>query len=234
MIFVVANILVVDDEKTIADLVELYLKNEDYQVFKFYNGKDALNCIANQKLDLAILDVMLPDTDGFSICQHIRAKHNFPVIMLTARGEEINKINGLTLGADDYITKPFRPLELVARVKAQLRRYTRYNAMEVQEERVIAFSGLVLDLDTHECRLNEKQLSLTPTEFSILWVLGSNRGRVVSAEELFHEVWGDKYFSNSNNTVMVHIRHLREKMGDSAEHSKYIKTVWGVGYKIER
>ncbi len=231
---VAANILVVDDEQTIADLVELYLRNEDYQVFKFYNGQDALNCIANQKLDLAILDVMLPDTDGFSICQHIREKHNFPVIMLTARGEEIDKINGLTLGADDYITKPFRPLELIARVKAQLRRYTRYNAMEVQEERVIAFSGLVLDLDTHECRLNEKILSLTPTEFSILWVLGSNRGRVVSAEELFQEVWGDKYFSNSNNTVMVHIRHLREKMGDSAEHSKYIKTVWGVGYKIER
>lgn len=230
-----ANILIVDDEQAIADLVEVYLKNESYNVFKFYNGKDALECIENVKLDLAILDVMLPDADGFSICQKIREKHNFPVIMLTAKEEEINKITGLTLGADDYITKPFRPLELIARVKAQLRRFTKYNSSELnQEEHLIAFSGLVLDMDTHECMLNEKKLSLTPTEFSILWVLCVSRGRVVSSEELFHEVWGDKYFTNSNNTVMVHIRHLREKMHDNAEHPKYIKTVWGVGYKIEK
>jgi two-component system response regulator VanR len=230
-----ANILIVDDEQAIADLVEVYLKNENYNVFKFYSGRDALNCIENEKLDLAILDVMLPDVDGFSICQQIREKHNFPVIMLTAREEEVDEITGLTLGADDYITKPFRPLELVARVKAQLRRFTRYNTLErEQDKRVIAFSGLVLDMDTHECMLNEKKLSLTPTEFSILWVLCSNRGRVVSVEKLFHEVWGDKYFTNSNNTVMVHIRHIREKMHDSAEHPKYIKTVWGVGYKIEK
>lgn len=229
-----AKILIVDDEQAIADLVEVYLKNENYQVFKYYNGQDALKCIDSEKLDLAILDVMLPDVDGFSICRHIREKHNFPVIMLTAKEEEIDKITGLTLGADDYITKPFRPLELVARVKAQLRRFTKYNSAEPrQEERVIAFSGLVLNLDTHECTLNEKKLSLTPTEFSILWVLCSNRGRVVSSEELFREVWGDKYYTN-NNTVMVHIRHLREKMHDSAEHPKYIKTVWGVGYKIEK
>ncbi|MFX4262996.1 VanR-ABDEGLN family response regulator transcription factor [Pelotomaculum propionicicum] len=230
-----ANIMIVDDEQAIADLVEVYLINENYKVFKFYNGRDALNCINNERIDLAVLDVMLPDINGFSICQSIREKHNFPVIMLTAKEEEIDKITGLTLGADDYITKPFRPLELVARVKAQLRRFTKYNSMEpAKEERLIAFSGLVLDMDTHECMLNEKKISLTPTEFSILWVLCSNRGRVVSSEELFQEVWGDKYFSNSNNTVMVHIRHLREKMHDSAEHPKYIKTVWGVGYKIER
>ena len=235
MMLLVTNILIVDDEQTIADLVEVYLKNENYNVFKFNNGQDALNCIENEKLDLAILDVMLPDISGLSICQRIREKYNFPVIMLTAKEEEIDKITGLTLGADDYITKPFRPLELIARVKAQLRRFTKYNSAEpAQEERLIAFSGLVLDMDTHECILNEKKLSLTPTEFSILWVLCSNRGRVVSSEELFQEVWGDKYFSNSNNTVMVHIRHLREKMHDSAERPKYIKTVWGVGYKIER
>lgn len=229
-----ANILVVDDEQAIADLIELYLSNEDYRVFKFYTGGDALSCIAAEKLDLAILDVMLPDIDGFSICRRIREKYNFPVIMLTAKDEEIDKINGLTLGADDYITKPFRPLELVARVKAQLRRFTKYNSAEpLREDKTIVFSGLVLNKDSHECILNEKPLALTPTEFSILWVLASNRGRVVSSEELFHEVWGDKYFINSNNTVMVHIRHLREKMSDSAEHPKYIKTVWGVGYKIE-
>jgi two-component system response regulator VanR len=232
---VAANILLVDDEQAIADLVEVYLKNESYNVFKFYSGKDALNCIANVRLDLAILDVMLPDADGFSICRKIREKHNFPVIMLTAKEEETDKINGLTLGADDYMTKPFRPLELVARVKAQLRRFTRYNSAEPnQEEHLIAFSGFVLDMDTHECTLNERKLALTPTEFSILRVLCSNRGRVVGSEELFHEVWGDKYFTNNNNTVMVHIRHLREKMHDSAEHPKYIKTVWGVGYKIEK
>ena len=230
-----ANILIVDDEQAIADLVEVYLKNENYNVFKFYNGKDALKCIENEKVDLAILDVMLPDVDGFSICQQIREKYKFPVIMLTAKEEEIDKITGLTLGADDYVTKPFKPLELVARVKAQLRRFTKYNSSEpLREEKLIAFAGLVLNKDTHECTLNEKPLSLTPTEFSILWVLASNRGRVVSSEELFHEVWGDKYFTNSNNTVMVHIRHLREKMGDDAQHPKYIKTVWGVGYKIDK
>lgn len=230
-----ANILIVDDEQAIADLVELYLKNENYNVFKFYNGRDALNCIENEKIDLAILDVMLPDVDGFSICQQIREKYKFPVIMLTAKEEEIDKITGLTLGADDYVTKPFKPLELVARVKAQLRRFTKYNSYEsLREENVIAFAGLVLNRNTHECTLNEKPLSLTPTEFSILWVLASNRGRVVSSEELFHEVWGDKYFTNSNNTVMVHIRHLREKIGDDAQHPKYIKTVWGVGYKIDK
>ncbi|MCI1946030.1 MAG: VanR-ABDEGLN family response regulator transcription factor [Clostridium luticellarii] len=229
------NILVVDDEQSIADLIEVYLKNEGFTIYKFYNGEDALRCVESEQLELAILDVMLPDIDGFTLCRKIRENHNFPLIMLTAKEEEIDKITGLTLGADDYITKPFRPLELVARVKAQLRRFTRYNSAEQnQEEHLIAFSGLVLDMNTHECMLNEKKISLTPKEFSILWVLCSNRGRVVSSEELFHEVWGDKYFINSNNTVMVHIRHLREKMHDSAEHPKYIKTVWGVGYKIER
>lgn len=229
-----ANILVVDDEQTIADLIEVYLKSENYNVLKFYNGHDALKCIEKENVDLAILDVMLPDVNGFSICQQIREKHNFPVIMLTAKDEEIDKITGLTLGADDYITKPFRPLEMVARVKAQLRRFTKYNQAEpAQEENLLVFSGLVLNKAKHECTLNEKPLSLTPKEFSILWVLASNRGRVVRSEELYQEVWGDKYFTGSNNTVMVHIRHLREKMRDSAEHPKYIKTVWGVGYKIE-
>lgn len=229
------NILIVDDEQSIADLIEVYLRNEGFTIYKFYNGQDAFRCVESEQLELAILDVMLPDIDGFTLCQKIRENHNFPVIMLTAKEEEIDKITGLTLGADDYITKPFRPLELVARVKAQLRRFTKYNsAVRNQEEHLIAFSGLVLDMKTHECTLNEKRLSLTPTEFSILWVLSSNRGRVVSSEELFHEVWGDKYFTNSNNTVMVHIRHLRGKMHDSAEHPKYIKTVWGIGYKIEK
>jgi two-component system response regulator VanR len=229
------NIMIVDDEQSIADLIEVYLENEGFKIFKFYNGHDALLCAQSEQLELAILDVMLPDIDGFTLCQKIRERHKFPVIMVTAKEEEIDKITGLTLGADDYITKPFRPLELIARVKAQLRRFTKYNSSGPdKEDNLIAFSGLVLDMDTHECTLNEKKLSLTPTEFSILWLLCSRRGRVVSSEDLFHEVWGDKYFTNCNNTVMVHIRHLREKMHDSAERPKYIKTVWGVGYKIEK
>ena len=226
------KILVVDDETAIADLVEVYLRNEDFQVYKCYNGKDALTCLERETVEMAILDVMLPDIDGFSICQRIRETSNMPILMLTAREEEIDKITGLTLGADDYITKPFRPLELVARVKAQLRRYTRYNTVKEEKKDIISISGLIIDRENHQCFLNERELSLTPTEFEILWVLCKNKGQVVSADKMFRDIWGDKYFSNSSSTVMVHIRHLREKMQDSAEHPKYIKTVWGVGYKI--
>ena len=227
------KILIVDDEQEIADLVSLYLENENFTVYKFYNAKDAMACIESETLDLAILDVMLPDMNGFQICKKIREKYRYPVIMLTAKGEEIDKITGLTLGADDYITKPFLPLELVARVKAGLRRYKKYNVENEPEEDILIHSGLVLNVKTHECTLNEKPLSLTPTEFSILRILCQQKGNVVSSEELFHQIWGDEYFSKSNNTITVHIRHLREKMGDSFEEPQYIKTVWGVGYKIE-
>ena len=227
------KILIVDDEREISDLVTLYLENDNFTVFKFYNGKDALGCIAKEKLDLAILDVMLPDINGFQICKKIRENHNYPVIMLNAKGEEIDKITGLTLGADDYITKPFLPLELVARVKAQLRRYKRYNTgMEQGDENILSVSGLVLNINTHECFLNEKPLSLTPTEFSILRILLEKQGVVVSLEDLFHSVWKDEYYSKNSSTITVHIRHLREKLKDTAEKPKYIKTIWGVGYKI--
>lgn len=228
------KILVVDDEREIADLVALYLENENFRVFKFYTAKEALECIQKETLDLAILDIMLPGMSGFEICRKIREQYCYPVMMLTAKGEEIDKITGLTLGADDYITKPFLPLELVARVKAQLRRYKRYNTGAEKDEEVIVHSGLVLNIRTHECMLNEKPLSLTPTEFSILRILCQQKGNVVSSEELFHQIWKDEYYNKSNNTITVHIRHLREKMGDSFENPKYIKTVWGCGYKIER
>ena len=228
------KILIVDDEKEIADLVTLYLRNENFEVFTFYDGISALKCIEEETLDLAILDIMLPDINGLTLCQKIREKYQYPILMLTAKGEEIDKITGFTLGADDYITKPFLPLELMARVKAQLRRYKRYNAGKDNEEDIIVHSGLVLNIKTHECTLNERSLSLTPTEFSILKILCRNKGRVVSSEELFHEIWGDEYYTKSNNTITVHIRHLREKMGDSFEEPKYIKTVWGCGYKIEK
>ena len=226
------KILVVDDEREIADLVALYLENEGFQVFKCLSGSDAMKVIGEEKLDLAILDVMLPGINGMEICRKIREHYNYPVIMLTAKGEETDKITGLTLGADDYMTKPFLPLELVARVKAQLRRYKRYNTAGEQED-VVTVSGLMLNNKTHECFLNEVPLSLTPTEFSILWILCARRGQVVSAEEMFHLIWKDEYYTKNNNTITVHIRHLREKMGDSFENPKYIKTVWGCGYKIE-
>ncbi|MFE5321766.1 VanR-ABDEGLN family response regulator transcription factor [Paenibacillus sp. NPDC056579] len=231
-----AKVLVVDDEHEIADLIEVYLRNENYEVLKFYSAKEALSCIETTELDLAILDIMLPDINGFKLCQKIRAQHTYPIIMLTAKDEETDKITGLTLGADDYITKPFRPLEMVARVKAQLRRYKKYNIMQSAPvtEPIIIHSGLVMDVNTHECLLNEKPLELTPTEFSILRILLERKGGVVSAEELFHEIWKDEYYSKSNNTITVHIRHLREKMGDTVEKPKYIKTVWGVGYKVEK
>ncbi len=228
------NILVVDDEREIADLVELYLTNENYCVNKFYNPVEALHSIESIKYDLAVLDVMMPEMDGFTLCKKIREKYNFPVIMLTAKIEELDKINGLTLGADDYITKPFSPLEMVARVKAQLRRFTRYNEGIQQNIDIIEVSGLVMNRSTHQCSLNETPLLLTPIEFSILWLLCENRGQVISSERLFQEVWGEKYFTGSNNTVMVHIRHLREKMKEPANNPKFIKTVWGVGYKIEK
>ena len=227
------RILIVDDEKEIADLVALYLENEGFWVVKCYTGGEALQCIREEKFDLAILDIMLPEISGLEICRRIREKYTYPVIMLTAKGEETDKITGLTLGADDYMTKPFLPLELVARVKAQLRRYKRYNTAEEKDEEVLSVSGLVLNIKTHQCTLNEKELNLTPTEFSILRILCQRKGQVVSAEELFHLIWADEYYTKNNNTITVHIRHLREKMGDSFESPKYIKTVWGCGYKIE-
>lgn len=232
------KILVVDDEKEIADLIEVYLQNENMDVYKFYSGEDALVCIESMDFDLAILDVMLPDISGLSICQAIRSKEcTYPIIMLTAKDGETDKITGLTLGADDYITKPFLPLELIARIKAQLRRYKKYNvnsAIPITTERILKYAGLVMNLKTYECQLDGKNLALTPTEFSIMRILLENKGSVVRSEELFHEVWQEEYYSKSNNTITVHIRHLREKMEDIGDNPKYIKTVWGVGYKIEK
>ena len=225
--------MIVDDEPEIADLISLYLQNENFVVFKFYNAADAYRCIQSETLDLAILDVMLPDIDGFQILKKIREKYTFPVIMLTAKTEYIDKITGLTMGADDYIPKPFNPLELIARVKAQLRRYTQYNDGGKETGDVIDFGGLFLNRTSHECIYNEVSLTLTPIEFDILWLLCENRGKVISSEELFEKVWHEQYYKNSNNTVMVHIRHLREKMSIPTGKTDFIKTVWGVGYKVE-
>lgn len=226
------HILVVDDEKDIANLVAVYLKNEGFDVTTALTGKEALAHIDRSPFDLAVLDVMLPDTDGFQICAHIREKYQYPIIMLTAKGEAQDKITGLATGADDYVTKPFLPLELVARVKAQLRRYKRYNA-PVHRDTLLQSGGLVMNPDTHECTLNEKPLTLTPTEFAILQVLLQHIGNVVSAEDIFRTIWPEEHYTK-NNSISVHIRKLREKMNDSFEDPKYIRTVWGCGYKIEK
>ncbi len=229
------NILVVDDEKELADVLELYLTGEGCTVHKCYTGGQALECIEHAQLDLAILDVMLPDADGFELCKKIREKFWYPVIMLTAKGTEVDKITGLAIGADDYITKPFHPLEVVARVKSQLRRYRLYNnAAPGQETPVQAYEirGLTINRDSHKCFLFGKELSLTPIEFEILWYLCGRQGSVVSSEELFEAVWGEKFLKN-NNTVMAHIGRLREKLEEPARNPRFIKTVWGVGYTIE-
>lgn len=229
------TVLIVDDEKEIADLLGLYLKNEGYDVRTYYDPQEALECVQSQQVSLAVLDVMMPGIDGFTLLSRIREKYFFPVIMLTAKDTDIDKIQGLTLGADDYITKPFNPLEVVARVKTQLRRYKQYNtggqAKAGPEEYEIR--GLYICELSHKCTLDGKELSLTPFEFSILWYLCKRRGQVVSSEELFEAVWGEKYLESSNNTVMAHIARLREKMHEPPRKPKYIKTVWGVGYKIE-
>ena len=228
------HILVVDDEPEIADLVGVYLRSEGFTVHTCGTAQEALDTLAHQSVDLAILDVMLPDKSGFDLCGELRREHRFPVLMLTAKSSDMDKITGLTIGADDYITKPFNPLELVARVKAQLRRYTRYNSSQEKApgSEVIDFNGLVIDRGTHQCTLYDKELNLTPIEFDILWMLCSNRGQVISAERLFESVWGEKYLDR-NNTVMVHIRRLREKMGEPSRDPRFIKTVWGVGYKVD-
>lgn len=226
------SILVVDDEPEIADLVTVYLRGENFQVFSCGTGTEALAVLEKEKIDLAVLDVMLPDISGITLCAEIRQKWHFPILMLTAKTEDSDKITGLTVGADDYMTKPFSPLELVARVKAQLRRYTRYNGGEEGEGESLSVNGLTINRTTHQCRLYDELLSLTPIEFDILWLLCANRGKVISAEELFETVWKEKYLDR-NNTVMVHIRRLREKLGEPSRSPRFIKTVWGVGYKVD-
>ena len=206
------NILILDDEKEIGDLVEVYLKNENYNVYKFYNSEEAIKCIEKEKIDMAILDIMINGKNGFQICKYIRDKGlKFPIIMLTAKIEDNDKIKGLTLGADDYITKPFNPLELVARVKSQFRRYTLYNDVKNKNNDIIEIKGLIIEKQEHKCLLYDKEIDLTPLEFEILLYLANNRGKVISSEELFEKVWKEKYF-DSNNTVMVHIRRIREKL----------------------
>ena len=230
------KVLVLEDEANIRSFVVINLKRAGYEAIEAETGEEALAQLKrNPDIKVALLDIMLPDMDGFEVCRRIRAgDNNIGIIMLTARTQEMDKVTGLMTGADDYVTKPFNPLELMARVKAQLRRYTRYNEADKAGDcrDIIDFNGLVITRATHECTLYDRELGLTPIEFDILWMLCENRGQVISAERLFESVWGEKYLDR-NNTVMVHIRRLREKMGEPSRNPRFIKTVWGVGYKID-
>lgn len=227
------TVLVVDDEEEIAELLEVYLSNSGYRVLKCDNGESALRLIEEETVDLVLLDVMLPDIDGFTLCKQMRKSHFFPIIMLTARVADEDKIKGMALGSDDYITKPFNPLEVTARVQAQLRRAGRYNMADTaHQKRLYDIQGLVVEPDAHRCTLYGQEIALTPIEFNVLAYLCERRGEVVSTEELFEAVWKENFFE-SNNTVMAHIARLREKLQENARKPKFIKTVWGVGYKID-
>ena len=227
------KILLVEDDKTIVTNLTEYLNGAGYIVRSVSGQAAAMSALAAEKADLVLLDVSLAEGNGFSACRAIKAEFDIPVIFLTASGDEYSTVTGFDLGADDYIPKPFNPLELVARVKAQLRRYTQYNEGSKDTGDIIDFAGLLLNRKSHECVYNEVPLTLTPIEFDILWLLCENKGKVISSEELFEKVWHETYYKNSNNTVMVHIRHLREKMNIPTGKSDFIKTVWGVGYKVE-
>lgn len=227
------TILVVDDEKEIADLVGIYLQNDGYKVLKAYSGDRALELLEKEDVQLVILDIMMPGIDGLEVCRRIRREKNIPILMLSAKSQDMDKILGLTNGADDYMTKPFNPLELLARVKSQLRRFLFLNPANPENgAKTIQIQGLCIHAENHTVTVNGNHVSLTPTEFDILLLLAGSRGRVFSAEEIFQRVWKERYF-DSDNTVMVHIRKIREKIEENPRKPVFIKTVWGVGYKIE-
>lgn len=232
------TILIVDDEKEIRDLLDIYLRNEGYDTLKASDGQEALDTLMKNKVSLIILDVMMPRLDGIEACMRIRQENNTPIIMLSAKSEDMDKIMGLTTGADDYLTKPFNPLELIARVKSQLRRYTKLNSNFTRLEKevssnIIEIEELTINFETHQVLINEKEIKLTPIEFDIVGLLAKNRGKVFSIENIYESVWNET-FIQSDNTVMVHIRKIREKIEENTRKPKYIKTVWGVGYKIEK
>ncbi len=230
------HILVVDDENEIADLVEIYLVSDGYTVHKASSAEEGLRIIEEEEIHLVLLDIMMPGMDGIQMCKKIRETSNVPIIMLSAKGADLDKIMGLGVGADDYVTKPFNPLELTARVKSQLRRYTQLNPnnqQAAQENNEIHIRGLSINKDNHKVLIDGEEIKLTPIEFDILYLLSSNPGKVFSTDEIFEKVWNEKVYE-ANNTVMVHIRRLRGKMKEDQRQDKIISTVWGVGYKIEK
>ena len=230
------KILVVDDEKEIADLIEIFLVSDGYKVLKADNAEAGLALLEKEEVHLVLLDIMMPGMDGLEMCKRIRETNNIPIIMLSARSTDLDKILGLGTGADDYVTKPFNPLELTARVKSQLRRYTQLNPNSSVHEvgkNEISIKEMTINKDNHKVTVEGEEIKLTPIEFDILYLLASNPGRVFSTDEIFENVWNEKVYE-ANNTVMVHIRRLRGKMKEDTRQNKIITTVWGVGYKIEK
>jgi len=226
------NILVVDDDREIASAIEVYLKNEGYKVVKAYDGLEALAALKREEFQLILMDIMMPKLDGMQATMKIRDESNIPIIMLSAKGEDYDKITGLNIGADDYITKPFNPLELIARVKSQLRRYVNLGSMEVKKG-VFRTGGLEVDDETKSVTVDGMPVTVTPIEFGILKLLTANAGRVFSMEQIYEAVWNEPAYS-PENTVAVHIRRIREKIEINPKNPKYLKVVWGIGYKIEK
>lgn len=229
------SVLVVEDEKEICDGVGIYLKNQGYKVFKAYNGIEGLEIIEKEKIHIAIVDIMMPKMDGITMVMKLREHHDFPVIMLSAKSEEMDKIMGINIGADDYVTKPFNPMELITRVNSQLRRYAKYlNVLKSNEKNsnVYVVGGLELNTDTKEVTVDGEPVKMTPKEFNILHLLMKSPGRVFSAEEIYERVWKEEAISTE--TIMVHVRNIREKIEIDSKNPKYLKVVWGVGYKIEK
>ena len=229
------HILVVEDDKEIRDGIEIFLKSQGYQVHKAADGLEGLEEMEKNEIHLAIVDIMMPRMDGVTMTMRLREKYDFPVIMLSAKSEETDKVIGLNIGADDYVTKPFTPLELMARVNSQLRRYIRFvnkNGAGIKTERVYVIGGLELNEDTMEFTVDGNPVKLTPIEFKILALLMRNEGRVFSSEEIYERVWNEKAINT--DTIMVHVRNIRDKIEINPKEPKYLKVVWGVGYKIEK
>ncbi|CEQ18622.1 response regulator transcription factor [Paraclostridium sordellii] len=229
-----SNILVVDDDKEIVDSIEIYLKNEDFNIFKAYDGLEALDILINNEIHLILMDIMMPKLDGIKATIKIREEKNIPIILISAKSEDSDKIIGLNIGADDYITKPFNPLELIARTKSQLRRYIKLGTYKAEEKKdILQSGGLTLNTSTKEVFIDDELVKLTPIEFKILNLLLANRGRVFSIDEIYEKVWKEESF-NAENTVSVHIRRIREKIEINPKEPRYLKVVWGVGYKVEK
>ncbi|WP_024615393.1 response regulator transcription factor [Clostridium sp. Ade.TY] len=224
-------ILIVDDDASIRNLLSIYLENEGFKTIKVNNAKDAIKIIDEKNIELVLLDVMMPQIDGIEACMRIRQDKNMPIIMVSAKSEDMDKIHGLTAGADDYITKPFNPLELIARVKSQLRRYQKYNTSSNNLKVLIEIGDLIINTDTRQVWVGDDEVRLTPKEFDILELLARNKGIVLSIRKIYEEVWKEEFFK-SDNTVTVHITNLREKIEADPRNPVYIKTIWGTGYKI--
>ena len=230
------NILVVDDDKEIVESIEIFLRNEGYNVYKAYNGVEALDILVNKEVHLILMDIMMPKLDGIKATIKIREEKNIPIILVSAKSEDTDKIMGLNIGADDYITKPFNLLELIARVKSNLRRYITlgtYNNENINNKEVLISGGLELNTSTKEVKVDGQVVKVTPIEFKILNLLLANKGRVFSIDEIYERVWNEESF-NVENTVAVHIRRIREKIEITPKEPRYLKVVWGVGYKIEK